>query len=205
MVIISHGQAFLDQLCTKIVETDMGVSRTYEGSYSEYYIAKAAWIESQNAACEKQQKEIEHTKDLIHRLGAGANSGSASSAGKARLAFCKFVVKPSTLLVLDEPTNHLDIPSKEMLEEAINEYKGTVITVSHDRYFIKQIVNRVVEVKDRRLQDYAGNYNYYLEKNLDARERELHREAEIEEKAPKVKAKSKMSKAEKEARKKQKI
>lgn len=115
------------------------------------------------------------------------------------------MVKPSTLLVLDEPTNHLDIPSKEMLEEAISEYKGTVITVSHDRYFVKQIVNRVVEVKGSNLQDYAGDYNYYLEKNLDAREKELEREAELEERAPKIKAKSKMSKAEKEARKKQKM
>ncbi|XP_010261097.1 PREDICTED: ABC transporter F family member 5 [Nelumbo nucifera] len=364
MVIISHDRAFLDQLCTKIVETDMGVSRTYEGNYSQYVIAKAAWIEAQYAAWEKQQKQIEHTKDIINRLSAGANAGRASTAEKkleklqdedqvekpfqrkqmkirfpergrsgrsvvtiknlefgyedkvlfkkanlsiqkgekvaiigpngcgkstllklimelekpgggevimgehnvlpnyfeqnqaealdldktvlqtveevaedwriddikgllgrcnfkadmldrkvsllsggekARLAFCKFMVKPSTLLVLDEPTNHLDIPSKEMLEEAIAEYKGTVITVSHDRYFIKQIVNRVVEVKDNTLQDYAGDYNYYLEKNLDARERELQREAELEEKAPKVKAKSKMSKAEKEARKKQRM
>lgn len=128
-----------------------------------------------------------------------------SGGEKARLSFCKFMVKPSTLLVLDEPTNHLDIPTKEMLEEAINEYAGTVITVSHDRYFIKQIVNRVLEVKDGTLQDYAGDYNYYLEKNLEARERELEREAEVEEKSPKAKAKSKMSKAEKEVRKKQKM
>ncbi|CAE6093389.1 unnamed protein product [Arabidopsis arenosa] len=364
MVIISHDRAFLDQLCTKIVETEMGVSRTFEGNYSQYVISKAEWVEAQYAAWEKQQKEIEATKDLISRLSAGANSGRASSAEKkleklqeeeqiekpfqrkqmkirfpecglsgrsvvtvknlgfgfedkmlfnkanlaiergekvaiigpngcgkstllklimglekpmrgevilgehnvlpnyfeqnqaesldldktvietvveaavdwriddikallgrcnfkadmldrrvsllsggekARLAFCKFMVKPSTLLVLDEPTNHLDIPSKEMLEEAINEYKGTVITVSHDRYFIKQIVNRVIEVRDGGLMDYAGNYNYYLEKNVEARARELEREAELEEKAPKVKAKSKMSKAEREARKKQKM
>ncbi|KAK1267471.1 ABC transporter F family member 5 [Acorus gramineus] len=303
MVIISHDRAFLDLLCTKIVETDMGVSRTYEGNYSKYVLAKAVWEQTQYEAWAKQQKEIDRSRDLIGRLGAGANSGRASaeekkleklqdedqvekpfqrkqirfrfpergrsgrcclitqislsrevekiaiigpngcgkstllklimglekcsrgevllgehnvlpnyfeqnqaealdlgktvletveevaedwrlddikgllgrcnfkadmldrkvsllSGGeKARLAFCKFMVKPSTLLVLDEPTNHLDIPTKEMLEEAISDYQGTVITVSHDRYFIKQIVNRVVEVKDRSLQDYAGDYN----------------------------------------------
>lgn len=82
MVIISHDRAFLDQLCTKIVETDMGVSRTYVGNYSEYLLSRAAWIEAQYAAWEKQQKEIEQTKDLISRLGAGANSGRASSAEK---------------------------------------------------------------------------------------------------------------------------
>ncbi|KAJ6740722.1 ABC TRANSPORTER F FAMILY MEMBER 5 [Salix purpurea] len=91
-----------------------------------------------------------------------------------------------------------------MLEEAISEYSGTVITVSHDRYFIKQIVNRVVEVKDDKLQDYAGDYNYYLEKNLDARRRILNVRQSLRTKAPKVKAKSKMSKAEKEAQKENK-
>lgn len=82
MVIISHDRAFLDQLCTKIVETEMGVSRTFEGNYSQYVISKAEWIETQNAAWEKQQREIESTKDLIARLGAGANSGRASTAEK---------------------------------------------------------------------------------------------------------------------------
>jgi len=82
MVIISHDRAFLDQLCTKIVETDMGVSRTFEGNYSQYILSKATWIETQYAAWEKQQKEIEQTRELISRLGAGASSGRASTAEK---------------------------------------------------------------------------------------------------------------------------
>eukprot|EP01018_Ginkgo_biloba_P037820 Gb_01082 [translate_table: standard] len=82
MVVVSHDRAFLDQLCTKIVETDMGVSKTYEGNYSEYVLAKAAWIETQRMAWEKQQKEIDHTKDMISRLSAGARAGRASSAEK---------------------------------------------------------------------------------------------------------------------------
>eukprot|EP00249_Psilotum_nudum_P021525 c28141_g1_i1 orf=636-3107(-) len=363
MVIVSHDRAFLDQLCTKIVETDLGVSQTFEGNYSDYVRAKSSWVESQHLAWEKQQKEISRTKDIIVRLSAGANTGRATTAEKqlekiqeeqliekpfehkqikirfpeldrsgriviiiknvsleydgkvlfknanlvvergeklaivgpngcgkstllrtvmgleeplsgevslgehkvvpnyfeqnqaealdlektviqtmeevaedwrlndikallgrckfkddmvhrkvaflsggekARLALCKFMVAPSTLLVLDEPTNHLDIPSKEILEEALREYKGTVIAVSHDRYFLRQIVNRVVELKNGTLENYAGDYNYYLEQNLEARRRELEREAELEAKSSTVKAKSKMSKAEKELRKKQK-
>jgi ATPase subunit of ABC transporter with duplicated ATPase domains len=82
MVIVSHDRAFLDQLCTKIVETDMGVSRTFEGNYSEYVNAKAAWIESQHMAWEKQQKEIARTEDIIQRLSSGSNSGRAASAEK---------------------------------------------------------------------------------------------------------------------------
>ncbi|MFS7948860.1 putative ABC transporter, AAA+ ATPase domain, P-loop containing nucleoside triphosphate hydrolase [Helianthus anomalus] len=85
MVIISHDRAFLDQLCTKIVETDMGVSRTFIGNYSDYIIGKASWIEAQFTAWEKQQKEIEHTRGLISRLSAGANSGRASTAEKVFL------------------------------------------------------------------------------------------------------------------------
>lgn len=88
MVIISHDRAFLDQLCTKIVETDMGVSRTYDGNYSDFVLAKAEWVETQFAAWEKQQKEIEQTRDLISRLSAGANSGRASTAEKVILSVC---------------------------------------------------------------------------------------------------------------------
>lgn len=364
MVIVSHDRAFLDQLCTKIVETDMGISMTFQGNYSAYVAQKAEWAESQRLAWERQQKEISRTEDMIQRLSGGGNAGRASSAEKklekmqeagmavekpferkqmrfrfpeldrsgrvvieiaglshsygdktlfekakleitrgekvafigpngcgkstllrfvmgftepqhgdvslgehrvvanyfeqnqaealdmdktvmqtvedaaegwkmndikallgrcnfkgdtvhrkvsflsggekARLALCKFMVTPATLLVLDEPTNHLDIPTKEMLEEALREFTGTVIAVSHDRYFLRQIVNRVVEVKEHKLQDYSGDYNYYLEKNLEARKKELERETELEAAAAPVKAKSKMSKAEKEVARKQK-
>jgi len=71
--------------------------------------------------------------------------------------------------VLDEPTNHLDIPAKEMLEEAIKNYEGTVVVVSHDRYFISQIANRIVEIRDGELRSYPGGYQYYLAKKEEER------------------------------------
>ena len=67
-------------------------------------------------------------------------------------------------MVLDEPTNHLDIPAKEMLENALIDYDGTVLIVSHDRYFISQVANKIVEVHNGELLLYNGNYDYYLEK-----------------------------------------
>ena len=69
-----------------------------------------------------------------------------SGGEKARLALAKFMLTPGTLLVLDEPTNHLDIPSKEMLEEALVNFEGAVITVSHDRYFLRKTATRIVTV-----------------------------------------------------------
>ena len=69
-----------------------------------------------------------------------------SGGEKARLALAKFMLTKGTLLVLDEPTNHLDIPSKEMLEEALMKFEGAVIAVSHDRYFLRKIATRVVQV-----------------------------------------------------------
>jgi len=93
---------------------------------------------------------------------------SALSGGeKARLALCKLMMTPANLLVLDEPTNHLDIPAKEMLEEALRDFNGTVIVVSHDRYFVSQVATQILAVEDHQLELYDGDYKYYIEKNAE--------------------------------------
>ena len=87
-----------------------------------------------------------------------------SGGEKARLALALMIINPSNLLLLDEPTNHLDLQSKENLELAIKNYKGSLLIISHDRYFISKVANRIIEIKDSKLFSYDGNYEYFLEK-----------------------------------------
>ena len=75
------------------------------------------------------------------------------------------IMIPSNFLLLDEPTNHLDLQSKENLELAIKNYKGSLLVISHDGYFISKVANRIVEIKNSKLFSYYGNYEYFLEKN----------------------------------------
>ncbi len=90
--------------------------------------------------------------------------GSLSGGEKARLALLKLMMSGANVLILDEPTNHLDIDSKEIFEDALLEYPGTVIVVSHDRYFLNKIPTRILELERDGLTEYLGAYDYYVEK-----------------------------------------
>ncbi|NJN71508.1 MAG: ABC-F family ATP-binding cassette domain-containing protein [Limnothrix sp. RL_2_0] len=359
MVIISHDREFLDRLCTKIVETERGVSATYPGNYSQYLAQKAESKVAQQSTFERQQKELAKQQEFVEKFRAsatrstqaksrekqlnkierveapdsdlrtlkfkfppsprggqivatikdlthsyndkilflGANldiergdriaflgpngcgkstmlrmitgneqpedgyakfgehnivpgyfeqnqaealdldktvmdtihdevpdwenrevrsllgqflfSGDTafkkvealSGGEKARLALAKMLLRPANFLILDEPTNHLDIPAKEMLENALKEYDGTVAIVSHDRYFISQVANKIVEVRDGELIVYNGDYHYYLEK-IEQEKAATKARLKAEQEAVKKAAKKVKNEAQKASRKK---
>ncbi|MBQ4339488.1 MAG: ABC-F family ATP-binding cassette domain-containing protein [Firmicutes bacterium] len=90
--------------------------------------------------------------------------GSLSGGEKARLSLLKIMMTGANFLVMDEPTNHLDIPSKEVFEDALLDFPGTLLMVSHDRYFLNKIPSRILELEEKGLTEYLGQYDYYLEK-----------------------------------------
>lgn len=131
-----------------------------------------------------------------------------SGGEKCRINLLKLMLSKSNLLLLDEPTNHLDIMSREALEDAILSYDGTLIVISHDRYFLNKVINRILELNEDGIKEYLGNYNYYQEKKINPNrfdvleelangktktqikeEKKKKREQEKEEKAKKLKLK----------------
>ncbi len=359
MVIVSHDRSFLDKVCTKIVNTERGKSRSYLGNYSSFIQQKEFELESTMAAFEKQQKDMQvqkayierfrasatrstqaksreklldkvekieapenrlkspifkfmdaprsgkevlSIKDLTHSYGdnilflgayldvepgeriafLGVNGSGKStllrlimgledvdegsielgkynifpsyfeqnqaealqlektvietisqavpnwtqteirtllgnfgltndsvfkevakiSGGeKARLALALMILRPSNLLILDEPTNHLDISSKQMLENALTNYKGTALIVSHDRYFISKVANKIVEIRDGQLIKYCGDYKYYKEKKMEE-QKEKEKELQLAERERKRLANREKQKKRKNIRKK---
>ena len=109
-------------------------------------------------------------KAMLNRLGIPEHDqqiGQLSGGQKKRAALASVLLSPTDLLILDEPTNHLDITSKEILENALSHYGGTVLYVSHDRYFINKTATRILDLTGQSFVNYIGNYDYYLEKKED--------------------------------------
>ena len=170
----------------------MGLEEPDEGSITigKYNIIPSYFEQNQAEALELDKTVIEtisqsvpdwtqtEIRSLLGSFGLTNDSvfkevSQISGGEKARLALALMIIKPSNLLILDEPTNHLDIPSKQMLEQALSNYNGTALIVSHDRYFISKVANKIVEIRDGQLIKYQGDYKYYKEKKIEeAQEKE---------------------------------
>lgn len=117
-----------------------------------------------------------------------------SGGEKARLALAKLMLQKANFLILDEPTNHLDLDSKEVLENALIDYPGTILFVSHDRYFINRIATKVLELSRDKAEEYLGDYDYYTEKKAQQLElKELEKQTEERQKAASEKPGAKKS------------
>ncbi|MUK88527.1 ATP-binding cassette domain-containing protein [Ornithinibacillus sp. L9] len=153
-----------------------------------YYDQEQANLHSSKTVLNELWDEYPHIneKDIRTVLGNFLFSGddvlkpvhSLSGGEKARLALAKLRMQKANLLVLDEPTNHLDIDSKEVLEAALIDFPGTIIFVSHDRYFINKIADQVVEMQKDGVTVYLGDYDYYMEKKQEEQELENLQKAE---------------------------
>ena len=128
--------------------------------------------------------------DIRNRLGAFLFSGDdvkksvamLSGGERARLLLAKLSMQNDNFLILDEPTNHLDIDSKEVLEDALIDFDGTLLFVSHDRYFINRVATKVLEISEKGSTLYLGDYDYYLEKKAELEEMERLKAEEAQEK-----------------------
>ena len=99
------------------------------------------------------------TDDEVYKKNNDLSGGE-----RGRVSLAKLMLSEANFLILDEPTNHLDIMSKEILENALNNYSGTILYVSHDRFFINRTATRILELYNKKMVNYIGNYDYYLSK-----------------------------------------
>ena len=150
--------------------------------------------------------------DLRSMLGAFLFEGeevfkkisTLSGGERARVAILKLILSNANLLLLDEPTNHLDIDSKEVLEEALSGYTGTIFTISHDRYFLNTVVDKVLVLDENGITEYLGNYDYYIEKKKQVQE--MNTVEVIEEKTKtQLKEEKKKEREQREAEKKNRV
>lgn len=172
------GKTTILKIINGLMEADAGTLRLgsnvevgyYDQEHHVLHMEKTLFEELADAYPSLTNTQIRNTLAAFLFTGDDVfKQVSALSGGeRGRVSLAKLMLSESNFLILDEPTNHLDLLSKEILEDALNSYTGTVLYVSHDRYFINRTASRILELSDGRLHQYLGNYDYYLEKKADA-------------------------------------
>lgn len=168
------GKTTILKIINGLVDADSGMIKLGKNVHIGYYDQEQHNLTDENTLFEEianSYPNMTNTK-IRNTLAAFMFTGEdvfkrvsdLSGGEKGRLSLAKLMLSEANLIILDEPTNHLDMASKEILENAINNYTGTVLYVSHDRYFINQTASRILELTNTKLINYLGNYDYYEEK-----------------------------------------
>lgn len=186
------GKSTLAKTIAKIIPALSGSIQYGTNVTIGYYDQKQAEFMSQNNVLEELWKEYPHMNESVVRKILGRflftqdevlkQVNSLSGGEKARIQLAKLMLEENNLLILDEPTNHLDIDSKEVLEKALENFPGTIIVVSHDRYFIDKIATRVMEIEPHKIMMVDGDYSYFLHKKKEAEFMEVPAETATEKK-----------------------
>lgn len=169
-----RGKTTLFRIIMDNLEKDAGVKVLGKNVFIGYYDQEQSNLHSEKSVIDEVWDDFPNmtTTELRNALAAFLFTGddvfknidTLSGGEKCRINLLKLMLSKSNFLLLDEPTNHLDIPSREALEESILNYDGTVLVISHDRYFLNKVINKIYELKEDGVKEYLGNYSYYIEK-----------------------------------------
>ena len=168
------GKTSLIKIINGELEANEGTLKRGHNVEMAYYDQEQQYLKSDNTVFEEMKEAYRLYGDTRMRSILGRflfkgddvflKVGSLSGGEKARLALLKLMLSGANLLLLDEPTNHLDIDSKEIFEDALMEFPGTAIIISHDRYLLSKIPNRILELEKDGIREYLGKYDYYMQK-----------------------------------------
>ena len=168
------GKTTILKIINQIVDADAGTMKLGTNVTIGYYDQEHHVLHGEKTLFEEISDEFPYLNNtqIRNTLAAFLFTGedvfkkisTLSGGERGRVSLAKLMLSESNFLILDEPTNHLDIMSREILETALNSYEGTVLYVSHDRYFINKTASRILELSGQTLTNYLGNYDYYLEK-----------------------------------------
>ncbi len=171
------GKTTLLKMINELLPADEGTIRLGTNVHIGYYDQEHHVLHAEKSIYDEISDEYPTltTTEIRNILAAFLFTGDdvfklikeCSGGERGRISLAKLMLSESNFLILDEPTNHLDITSKEILEDAINDYEGTVLYVSHDRYFINRTAHRILELSGQTLTGYLGNYDYYMEKKTE--------------------------------------